>query len=197
MTNILILYYTQSGSTRKMAEQIVQGVESTGATATLRTVPNISANHESTEPNIPAKGDIYVSKDDIAKCDGILIGSPTRFGNMAAPLKYFLDTTSDLWFKGTLINKPAGVFTSTASLHGGQEATLLSMIIPLIHHGAIIVGIPYSEPALQQTTSGGTPYGATHHNGINSDKPLSAEEIQLCRAQGARIATIAKQLKKP
>lgn len=195
MTNILILYYTQTGSTKKMAEQIAIGVENAGASATLRTVPSISANHEATEPSIPVEGDIYVSKEDIAHCDGLLIGSPTRFGNMAAPLKYFLDSTSDLWFKGTLINKPAGVFTSTSSLHGGQETTLLSMMVPLIHHGAVIVGIPYSEPALGQTQTGGTPYGASHYNGLKSDQPLSQDEITLCRAQGMRIAQLAMKLK--
>ncbi|WHN65813.1 NAD(P)H:quinone oxidoreductase [Cysteiniphilum sp. QT6929] len=193
MQNILVLYYSQGGSTKAMAEKIAQGVELGGLEAKLRTVPNISANCEKTESDIPDSGAIYVTKEDLVNCSGIIIGSPTRFGNMAAPLKYFIDTTSDLWFKGALINKPAAVFTSTASLHGGQETTLLSMMLPLLHHGAMIVGIPYSEPSLQNTQTGGTPYGLSHYNGINSDKPLSQDEIILAKALGKRIAEIAKQ----
>ncbi|MDA0911184.1 MAG: NAD(P)H:quinone oxidoreductase [Proteobacteria bacterium] len=193
MQNILVLYYSQGGSTKAMAEKIAQGVELGGLEAKLRTVPNISANCEKTESDIPDSGAIYVTKEDLANCSGIIMGSPTRFGNMAAPLKYFIDTTSDLWFKGALINKPAAVFTSTASLHGGQETTLLSMMLPLLHHGAMIVGIPYSEPSLQNTQTGGTPYGLSHYNGINSDKPLSQDEIILAKALGKRVAEIAKQ----
>ncbi|WP_440615537.1 NAD(P)H:quinone oxidoreductase [Cysteiniphilum sp. 6C5] len=193
MQNILILYYSQGGSTKAMAEKIAQGVELGGLEAIVRTVPNISANCEKTESDIPDSGAIYVTKEDLVNCSGIIMGSPTRFGNMAAPLKYFIDTTSDLWFKGALINKPAAVFTSTASLHGGQETTLLSMMLPLLHHGAIIVGIPYSEPSLQNTQTGGTPYGLSHYNGINSDQPLSQDEIILAKALGKRVAEIAKQ----
>ncbi|GGF88135.1 MULTISPECIES: NAD(P)H:quinone oxidoreductase [Cysteiniphilum] len=193
MQNILVLYYSQGGSTKAMAEKIAQGVELGGLEAKLRTVPNVSANCEKTESDIPDSGAIYVTKEDLTNCSGIIMGSPTRFGNMAAPLKYFIDTTSDLWFKGALINKPAAVFTSTASLHGGQETTLLSMMLPLLHHGAMIVGIPYSEPSLQNTQTGGTPYGLSHYNGINSDKPLSQDEIILAKALGKRVAEIAKQ----
>ena len=193
MQNILVLYYSQGGSTKAMAEKIAQGVELGGLEAKLRTVPNISANCEKTESDIPDSGAIYVTKEDLINCSGIIMGSPTRFGNMAAPLKYFIDTTSDLWFKGALINKPAAVFTSTASLHGGQETTLLSMMLPLLHHGAMLIGIPYSEPSLQNTQTGGTPYGLSHHNGINSDKPLSQDEIILAKALGKRVAEIAKQ----
>lgn len=193
MHNILVLYYSQGGSTKAMAEKIAQGVELDGLEAKLRTVPNVSTNCEKTESDIPDSGAIYVTKEDLVNCSGIIIGSPTRFGNMAAPLKYFIDTTSDLWFKGGLINKPAAVFTSTASIHGGQETTLLSMMLPLLHHGAIIVGIPYSEPSLQNTQTGGTPYGLSHYNGINSDKMLFEDEILLAKALGKRVAEIAKQ----
>ncbi|WP_119328749.1 NAD(P)H:quinone oxidoreductase [Cysteiniphilum halobium] len=193
MQNILVLYYSQGGSTKAMAEKIAQGVELGGLEAILRTVPNVSTNCEKTESNIPDSGAIYVTKEDLVNCSGIIMGSPTRFGNMAAPLKYFIDTTSDLWFKGALINKPAAVFTSTASLHGGQETTLLSMMLPLLHHGAMIVGIPYSEPSLQNTQTGGTPYGLSHYNGINSDKAISQDEITLAKALGKRVAEIAKQ----
>ena len=193
MQNILVLYYSQGGSTKAMAEKIAQGIELGGLEAKLRTVPNVSANCEKTESDIPDSGAIYVTKEDLVNCSGIIMGSPTRFGNMAAPLKYFIDTTSDLWFKGALINKPAAVFTSTASLHGGQETTLLSMMLPLLHHGAMIVGIPYSEPSLQNTQTGGTPYGLSNYNGINSDKPLSQDEIILAKALGRRVAEIAKQ----
>ncbi|WP_192484388.1 MULTISPECIES: NAD(P)H:quinone oxidoreductase [Cysteiniphilum] len=193
MQNILVLYYSQGGSTKAMAEKIAQGVELGGLEAKLRTVPNVSANCEKTESDIPDSGAIYVTKEDLINCSGIIMGSPTRFGNMAAPLKYFIDTTSDLWFKGALINKPAAVFTSTASLHGGQETTLLSMMLPLLHHGAMLIGIPYSEPSLQNTQTGGTPYGLSHYNGINSDKPLSQDEIILAKALGKRVAEIAKQ----
>lgn len=191
MPNILILYYSQGGSTKAIAEKIAQGVEYASVEAKLRTVTEISPNHEKTTPEIPEKGSVYVTKEDIKTADGIILGSPTRFGNMAAPLKYFIDTTSDLWFQGSLINKPAAVFTSTSSLHGGQETTLLSMMLPLLHHGAVIVGIPHSEAALQQTHTGGTPYGMSHFNGVNSDKNLSQEEVVLAKALGKRVAEIA------
>ena len=191
MPNILILYYTQGGSTKAIAEKIAQGVELASVEAKLRTVPEISPNHEKTAAEIPEKGSVYVTKEDIKTADGIILGSPTRFGNMTAPLKYFIDTTSDLWFQGSLINKPAAVFTSTSSLHGGQETTLLSMMLPLLHHGAVIVGLPYSEAPLQQTRTGGTPYGMSHFNGVNSDKNLSQEEVVLAKALGKRVAEIA------
>jgi NAD(P)H dehydrogenase (quinone) len=194
MLNILILYYSKYGATYQMAKQIATGIEKAGHTAVLRTVPEVSPECEKIAETIPEKGAVYVTKKDLEDCSGIILGSPTRFGNMAAPLKYFLDTTSDLWFKGTLVNKPAAVFTSTASLHGGQETTLISMMFPLIHHGAVIVGIPYSEPELQKTTTGGTPYGASHLAGPKSDKPLSQDEINLCKALGQRVATLANKL---
>ena len=191
MPNILILYYSQGGSTKAIAEKIAQGVELASVEAKLRTVPEISPNSEKTAAIVPEKGSVYVSKEDLQTADGIILGSPTRFGNMAAPLKYFIDTTSDLWFQGALVNKPAAVFTSTASLHGGQETTLLSMMLPLLHHGAIMVGIPYSEAALQQTKTGGTPYGMSHFNGVNADKNLSPDEVILAKALGKRVAEIA------
>lgn len=187
---ILVLYYSRNGHVKMLAEQIAQGVESTGMEARLRTVPAISADCESKAPAIPESGDIYCSEDDLSNCKGLLLGSPTRFGNMAAPLKYFLDSTSSLWMNGSLINKPAGVFTSTSSLHGGQESTLLSMMLPLLHQGMVIAGIPYAENALTTTTRGGTPYGASHVEGDN----LTSEEIKICQAQGQRIAQLATKL---
>jgi NAD(P)H dehydrogenase (quinone) len=187
---ILVLYYSRHGHVKMLADQIALGIESTGLEARLRTVPAVSTVCEATEEDIPANGDIYCSEDDIANCSGLLLGSPTRFGNMAAPLKYFLDGTAGLWMNGALVDKPAGAFTSTSSLHGGQESTLLTMMIPLLHHGMVLAGIPYSEPALTTSKSGGTPYGATH---VQSES-LSEEEIQLCQAQGKRIAMLASKL---
>ena len=187
---ILVLYYSRHGHVQMLAEQIALGVESAGVEAKLRTVPPVSAVCESIEDDIPDEGDIYCSEDDLANCSGLLIGSPTRFGNMAAPLKFFIDGTSGLWLSGALTNKPAGAFTSTSSLHGGQESTLLSMILPLLHHGMVIAGVPYSEPALSNTKSGGTPYGASH---VEADV-LTDAEIQIARAQGHRMATLAKKL---
>jgi NAD(P)H dehydrogenase (quinone) len=187
---ILVLYYSRHGHVKMLADQIALGIESTGLEARLRTVPAVSTICEATEEDIPASGDIFCTEDDLANCSGLLLGSPTRFGNMAAPLKYFLDSTAGLWMNGALVDKPAGAFTSTSSLHGGQEATLLSMMIPLLHHGMVLAGIPYSEPALTTTKSGGTPYGATH---VQSES-LSEEEIQLCQAQGKRIAILAGKL---
>lgn len=187
---ILVLYYSRNGHVKKLAEEIAQGVESAGMEARLRTVPAVSAVCEAIEEDIPDSGDLYCSEDDLTDCSGLLIGSPTRFGNMAAPLKYFIDGSAGLWANGSLINKPAGVFTSTSSLHGGQESTLLSMMIPLLHHGMLITGIPYSEPSLHSTTRGGTPYGASH---VENDT-LSSDEIALCRAQGKRVAQLAAQL---
>lgn len=187
---ILVLYYSRHGHVKMLADQIALGIENAGLEARLRTVPAVSAVCESTEEDIPASGDIYCTDDDIANCSGLLLGSPTRFGNMAAPLKYFLDGTAGLWMNGTLVDKPAGAFTSTSSLHGGQESTLLTMMIPLLHHGMVLAGIPYSESALTTTKSGGTPYGATH---VQSEG-LTEEEIQICQAQGKRIAILASKL---
>lgn len=194
MSFILILYYSRYGATASMAKEIAKGVLSQNMEARIRTVPPLTTVIEKTEPAVPSEGAIYVSKEDLKTCAGLALGSPTRFGNMAAPLKYFLDTTGDLWFAGSLVNKPACVFTSTASMHGGQETTLLSMMLPLIHHGALIMGIPYTEATLAKTTSGGTPYGASHLAGPDSKLALSADEIELCFKQGERLAKIAKKL---
>ena len=190
-TYVLILYYSGNGHVKMLAEQIAQGVEMAGIEARLRTVPSVSTVCESTEQSIPESGDIYCTMDDLRHCSGLLIGSPTRFGNMAAPLKYFLDGTGSLWASGALIGKPAGVFTSTSSIHGGQESTLLSMMLPLMHHGMLIAGIPYSESALSSTQKGGTPYGASH---VESQS-LTDDEQTLCQAQGKRIAQLATKLK--
>ncbi len=187
---ILVLYYSHKGHVKMLAEQIAEGVEAAGLEARLRTVPKVSTTSEATETAIPETGDIYCSEEDLANCSGLLIGSPTRFGNMAAPLKYFLDSTSGIWINGSLIGKPAGVFTSTSSLHGGQESTLLTMMLPLLHHGMVLAGIPYSEKALSSTNSGGTPYGASH---VENDS-LSAEEIEICQSQGKYIAELASKL---
>ncbi|ETN92109.1 NAD(P)H dehydrogenase (quinone) [Gammaproteobacteria bacterium MOLA455] len=187
---VLVLYYSRNGHVKKLAEEIAQGVESAGMEARLRTVPAVSTVCEATAEDIPSSGDIYCTEQELANCSGLLMGSPTRFGNMAAPLKYFIDGTAGLWANGSLINKPAGVFTSTSSLHGGQETTLMSMMIPLLHQGMLLTGIPYSEPSLHSTTRGGTPYGASHVEAEN----LSSDEISLCRAQGKRVAQLAAQL---
>ena len=191
---VLVLYYGRHGKTAEMAKLIARGIESAGLEARLRTVPEVSPVSEATAPAVPDDGAVYCTLDDIKHCSGLVLGSPTRFGNMAAPLKYFLDTTSNLWLTGALIDKPASVFTSTSSLHGGQETTLTSMMTPLMHHGMVIAGLPYSEAGLSTTSSGGTPYGATHWAGPNGDRELSKEEIGLCKAQGARMATLAKRL---
>ncbi|MCV6604513.1 MAG: NAD(P)H:quinone oxidoreductase [Porticoccaceae bacterium] len=191
---ILILYYSRSGNTRAMAELVAQGVEAAGLEGRLRTVPAVSANCEASEPEIPPSGDMYASSDDLTNCSGLILGSPTRFGNMAAPLKYFLDGSGEQWLNGDLIGKPAGAFTSTGSLHGGQESTLLTMMMPLLHHGMVIAGLPYSEAALHHTSSGGTPYGPSHTAGSDSNRPLSDDEAQLCIALGKRIATLAQKL---
>ena len=192
MGPILVLYYSRYGATREMANRVAHGVGEAGLEARIRTVPAVSATCEATEPDIPESGDLYVEQHDLAECSGLILGSPTRFGNMAAPLKYFLDGTGGLWMKGALENKPAGVFTSTSSLHGGQETTLLTMMVPLLHHGMVIVGLPYSEPDLATTTSGGTPYGASHTAGLDSKKLLTDEEKRLCIALGRRVASLAK-----
>ena len=187
---VLILYYSRNGHVKMLADQIALGVEGAGMEARLRTVPAISTVCEVSESDIPDQGDIYCSQQDLADCSGLLLGSPTRFGNMAAPLKYFIDGTAGLWMNGALIDKPAGVFSSTSSLHGGQESTLLSMMLPLLHHGMLVAGIPYSESALTETKTGGTPYGATH---VEGDR-LSDDEIRLCQAQGKRIAQLSARL---
>ena len=191
---ILVLFYSRNGSTSEMARQIARGIEQGGLEARLRTVPAISAECEAVAPAIPDEGAMYASLDDLKNCSGLALGSPTRFGNMAAPLKYFLDGTSNLWLTGALVGKPAGVFTSTASLHGGQESTLLSMLLPLMHHGMLVTGLPYSESALLHTTAGGTPYGPSHHAGADGKRGLDEHEVSLCRALGQRLATIALKL---
>lgn len=195
-SKILVLYYSRGGHTRNMAKAIARGVDTSGAAeAVLRTVPPVSPDHQATIGDIPETGDQYVHLDDLASCDGLILGSPTRFGNMAAPLKYFLDTSSSLWMKGSLINKPAAAFTSTSSLHGGQETTLISMMLPLLHHGMVMVGLPYSEPELVTTRGGGTPYGASHWAGSDNKRELDTEETRLCEALGLRVAQLAINLK--
>ena len=195
MKEILVLYYSRYGSVRQMAQFVARGIEEiAGARARVRTVPAVSTVCEAVAPAVPDAGAPYVELKDLEECAGIALGSPTRFGNMAAPLKYFLDTTSALWLSGALSGKPAAVFTSTSSLHGGQETTLLSMTLPLWHHGMIMVGLPYTEPELLSTTTGGTPYGASHVAGAASDRAVSDEEKRLCIALGRRLATVALKL---
>jgi NAD(P)H dehydrogenase (quinone) len=192
MKNILVLYYSRHGATKDMAQHIARGVNSVeGAEATLRTVAPISTTCETVDESIPEEGYPYAEPADLEQCDGLLMGSPTRFGNMAAPLKYFLDNSSPQWLSGALIDKPAGLFTSTSSLHGGQETTLLSMMLPLLHHGMMIVGIPYSESELLTTNTGGTPYGASHLAGPESNNKISDEEKKLCFSLGKRVATLS------
>jgi NAD(P)H dehydrogenase (quinone) len=189
---ILVLYYSRHGATAAMAQQVARGVEKvTGMSSRLRTVPAISATCEQTADEIPEDGPLYCELDDLRHCAGLAMGSPTRFGNMAAPLKYFLDQTSALWLSGAMIDKPAAVFTSTSSMHGGQEATLLSMMLPLLHHGMVLAGLPYSEAGLMSTTSGGTPYGASHWGGADNCRALDETEASLCRALGTRVARLA------
>ena len=195
MSEILVLYYSQGGAVREMAQLIARGIESvSGIKARIRTVPKVSANCEATEPDIPNSGDPYVELRDLEECIGLALGSPTRFGNMAAPMKYFLDGTAGLWLKGTLIGKPASVFTSSGSMHGGNETTLVTMMLPLMHHGMLMVGLPYSEPELSSTQTGGTPYGASHIGGTMDDKAISADERKLCLALGKRLAEAALKL---
>jgi NAD(P)H dehydrogenase (quinone) len=195
MPDILILYYSRGGSVARLARQVARGVgEVPGMQARLRTVPPVAPITEVAAPPEPEDGAPYVDKRDLAECAGLLLGSPTRFGNMAAPLKHFIDTLGGEWASGTLVGKPAGVFTSTATQHGGQESTLLSMLLPLLHHGCVIAGIPYTEPALSTTTGGGTPYGASHVAGNQDDPEPSADEAQLARALGRRIALLAARL---
>lgn len=192
MKRILVLYYSRSGNTARMAQQICTGIERVnGAESFCRTVPPVIADIAGQGAAVPASGDAYATLEDLARCDGLILGSPTRFGNMAAPMKHFLDQTGTLWQKGALADKPAAVFTSTGSLHGGQESTLLSMMLPLLHHGMVMVGLPYRESALMSTRSGGTPYGASHWAGPTSDQPLQDDEISLCQALGQRVAELA------
>ncbi|GHC26688.1 NAD(P)H:quinone oxidoreductase [Aidingimonas halophila] len=192
---VLILYYSRYGATRALAEHMVAGVESlTGISARLRTVPSVSPTCEAVEPEIPEEGAVYASLDDLRDCAGLALGSPTRFGNMASSLKHFLDGTAELWMNGTLIDKPATAFTSTSSLHGGQETTLITMLMPLLHQGMVYAGLPYSETALFRTASGGTPYGTSHLAGSRSDNPIDENERQLAYAQGRRLARLAKAL---
>jgi NAD(P)H dehydrogenase (quinone) len=192
---ILVLYYSRHGATRKLAELIAQGIESVpGCDARLRTVPAVSTVAEATAPDVPADGAPYVELDDLAECDGIAVGSPTRFGNMASAMKYFWDGTSAQWLSGTLSGKPACVFTSTGSLHGGQESTLLTMMIPLLHHGLMVLGLPYSHPELMTTASGGGPYGASHWSGLEGKKPITDDEKRLAIALGRRLAETAVRL---
>ncbi|MGB3392097.1 MAG: NAD(P)H:quinone oxidoreductase [Stenotrophomonas sp.] len=195
MAEILVLYYSRGGSVARLARQIARGIgEVPGMSARLRTVPPVAAVTQSSAPPVPEDGAPYVEKADLTECDGIVLGSPTRFGNMAAPVKHFLDGLGAEWASGTLVGKPAATFTSTASMHGGQESTLLSMHLPLLHHGCLIVGIPFTEPALSHTTGGGTPYGASHVAGAQDDPHPSDDEVQLARVLGRRVADIARRL---
>ncbi|WP_353571922.1 NAD(P)H:quinone oxidoreductase [Candidatus Albibeggiatoa sp. nov. BB20] len=195
MQNILVLYYSRHGHTTQMAQKIARGVEEIqGCEAIVRTVPPVSTVCEATTSDIPDQGAPYVTQEDLKQCAGLILGSPTHFGNMAAPMKYFLDQTSGLWLGGDLVGKPAAVFTSTSSLHGGQESTLLSMMLPLFHHGMLVLGLPYTEPSLGDTKTGGTPYGASHVAGSQQQNPLSDDEINLCRALGKRVASTALKL---
>lgn len=195
-TYVLVLYYSRSGQTAEMARQIGRGVaRMPGMEARIRTVPPVSPNTDTSLPPVPDEGAPYASKDDLAQCAGLAIGSPTRFGNMAAPLKHFLDGTGDLWLSGALAGKPAGAFTSTGSLHGGQETTLLTMMMPLLHHGMVLCGVPYSEAALNETSSGGTPYGPSHWAGTGEQLPLTEHEKAICQSFGERLATLALKLR--
>jgi len=195
VADILVLYYSVGGSVRRMAELVAEGIERVpGAAARLRTVPRVSANIANVNAAIPESGPPYCELGDLEECAGLALGSPTRFGNMAAPLKHFLDGTGLLWQRGTLAGKPACVFTSTASLHGGQETTLLSMMLPLLHHGMLVIGLPYTQAELNATRAGGTPYGASHFAGLADDQPVSDDERTLCIAQGRRLAGISLKL---
>ncbi|WP_290653656.1 NAD(P)H:quinone oxidoreductase [Aquisalimonas sp.] len=197
MAQILVLFYSRHGATRHMAQQIARGVETVNrAEAVLRTVPPVSTTTEAIDPPVPTSGPPYASLDDLEACNGLALGSPTRFGNMAAPLKHFLDGTSGLWLPGALAGKPAAVFTSTGSMHGGQETTLLTMMVPLLHHGMLIMGLPYTQPELNSTRSGGTPYGPSHVAGSDAAAPHSPEEEVLCRALGQRLAATAVALER-
>jgi NAD(P)H dehydrogenase (quinone) len=195
MADILVLYYSRGGSVARLARQVARGIgEVDGMSARLRTVPPVAATTQAAVPPVPEEGAPYVELADLAECAGLLLGSPTRFGNMAAPLKHFIDGLGADWASGTLVGKPAGVFTSTSTMHGGQESTLLSMMLPLLHHGCVIAGIPFTEPALNTTRSGGTPYGASHVAGLKDDPQPSDDEALLARALGRRIAQLAARL---
>jgi NAD(P)H dehydrogenase (quinone) len=195
VSGILVLYYSRHGSVKQLAYQIARGIESIeNCEAILRTVPPVSTVCEATAPDIPDQGDPYVSLDDLKQCDGLVLGSPTRFGNMAAPLKYFLDQTAPLWLSGELADKPAGVFTSTTSMHGGQESTLLSMMLPLMHHGMVMVGVPFAGTPISITTTGGTPYGASHVAGPENQNEFSQDEQTVARILGQRVAGCAVKL---
>ena len=195
MRELLVLYYSRHGAVKEMAHLVARGIEQVdGVAARLRTVPPVSTVCEAVQPAVPDAGAPYAELKDLEDCIGLALGSPTRFGNMAAPLKYFWDTTGEMWLNGRLAGKPASVFTSTSSLHGGQETTLTSMMLPLLHHGMLIVGIPYSEPELMMTREGGTPYGASHNAGPASDQPVTAHERKLCIALGRRLGEIALKL---
>lgn len=192
---ILVLYYSRTGQTAEMASQIARGVSRVeGIDAKIRTVPSVSPDTEASLPEVPDHGAPYATKEDLANCAGLAIGSPTRFGNMAAPLKYFLDGTGDLWLNGALAGKPAGAFTSTGSLHGGQESTLLTMMVPLLHHGMVLCGVPYSENALNETASGGTPYGPSHWAGTGEQQAVTDHEKTICQTLGERLARLAVKL---
>ena len=199
MIDVLVLYYSRHGSTAALARQVARGIESVaGVQARVRSVPPVSTDIEASAPAVPESGAPYATSKDLRECAGLVLGSPTRFGNMAAPLKYFLDGTSDLWLSGALIGKPAAVFTSTGSQHGGNESTLLTMMLPLLHHGMVLVGLPYSEPALSSTDSGGTPYGASHIAGTaGKPRPLTRDESALAQALGKRVADLARTLSTP
>jgi NAD(P)H dehydrogenase (quinone) len=195
MPEILVLYYSRTGSVRQMAQFVARGVEMVpGISARLRTVPAVSTLTEATEPGVPDDGAPYVEHKDLEECAGLALGSPTRFGNMAAPMKYFFDGLGAQWLRGTMAGKPAIVFTASSSMHGGQETTLLSMMLPLMHHGMVIVSLPYSEPELVSTQTGGTPYGASHVSGTERDQPISEDERKLCIAHGRHLAEIARKL---
>lgn len=195
MAEILVLYYSATGTTAAMADQVARGVASVeGMQARVRTVPGVSPETEAVAPDVPATGAPYAGEQDLFECAGLVLGSPTHFGNMAAPLKYFWDHSTSTWFGGELAGKPAAVFTSTSSLHGGQETTLLSMMLPLLHHGMLIMGLPYSEPELMETGGGGTPYGASRVGGFEGSREFTNEEQALCRALGRRVAEVARRL---
>lgn len=195
MGEVLVLYYSRGGSVAQLARQIARGVgEVDGMRARLRSVPPVAPVTQKNEPPVPEEGAPYIVRDDLRECAALVMGSPTRFGNMAAPMKHFVDSLVAEWASGTLVGKPAAVFTSTATMHGGQESTLLSMMVPLLHHGMLIVGIPYTENALNTTTSGGTPYGASHVSGSDDDRPLTDDEKTLARALGRRVADLARRL---
>lgn len=194
MSEILVLYYSRSGSVAQLARYVARGVEEAGLGARLRTVPPVAPVTQVAAPSVPEDGAPYVERSDLVDCAGLILGSPTRFGNMAAPLKHFLDSLGAEWVSGTLVGKPAGVFTSSSTMHGGQESTLLSMMLPLLHHGAIVLGIPFTEPGLNTTVGGGTPYGASHVSGLDGSRPISDDEKLLARALGRRVAETAAKL---